>query len=571
MITPAFLLENYTGEQDKLLNNLKLLMKQISTFKCSDEALADGLCDYNNAIPFINHIDKTHLTFINPSYRPHIPIAFDYFKVAGSGNYSFGGEIEYNLPTRGQFMADMFMYVKLSRFSAVDDRDRVRYISFLGHRFFEHTRLMVNGGALVDEVIPDDYNDFYAYEVPPHKRDGWKRMVGQEIPHLGYVTPDPTFDMYREYRWIGDGNQTLKYTHESIELVIPLIHWFCKHIQDAIPNYMLAWGNTQIKTKISDIQSLVGYSDNGGGGAYTAPTIEACDLYINNIFTIPEIYKIYKLKHTFNIIRLRKHQTNLLTTATGHILLHAPKFATERLNFAFRPVSNKNHSQYWNEYSYLTQKNVLVPVTSRNTILTGDVVSATSTTALLTGALSGTAGEYVNYTFVITGGAGYNSVDIVYNRYTVTGYNGANTITVDGWTSGTPNATSTYELFTYQLAKNYIQYMNRSDVVKKIKFVTYGEDEEVTALKVYNSYISNNFGKDMNTPDDQGLLCRTFSLYPLNRQPSGYVNMSLLRECYLDYESDVISSSVPVELVITSHCINFISVNDGRIWLEYLD
>jgi Large eukaryotic DNA virus major capsid protein/Major capsid protein N-terminus len=584
-----FVIVTNTGVQDKLLTAYNLLKARINAIIINKDpsyteqdllSLPEGgyLNINENVLPSLNEIEKTHNVFVNSVYKPHIPLAFEYIKVGYSAP-KFGQKIEYMLPQVGNFINDMALHIRIKGLKAKDPRDRVRYVAFLGHRLLENVQFTVNSQNIIDEYTTDDYNSYYQHEVLPEKKVGWLRGVGQEIPNLGYITSDPLFDMHREYRWIGNGNQTLKYSHDSIDLFVPLLFWF-KNIKNAIPSHIIPWGQTQIQVKLADISDIVGFADYGGGGAYYEPTIELCDLYINNIFTVPEIYELYAKKYTFSLIRVHRHHKEQITSNAEHTyeaLLNNLKWPTESLYFSFRPRNNLNFSQYWYKNCQLIEKSIKVPVVAKNSnaSVLGSVVSAEGSPAsaiLSSVALSNIDNTYNGYDFIITGGVGYNSDDILMNRYTIKSYDGVTKkITLTGdWNGPTPTNGTTFELFTQQLAINLVTYYEEHPVVDNIGLKINGIDIfKSNSEAFYNSYVSQRYGTNLCTPEDRGSYMMNFCAYPGNHNPSGTINFSLCREIYLNFTSTIISKDYPVDLIALTRAINFLFVSNGTMQLKY--
>jgi hypothetical protein len=583
-----FLLVVNNGLQDKLLNAYDMLKDRINKYimkkepNYSEQDLAqlpvDGYLSIKDSVlPSLNMIEQTHNIFVNGSYKPCVSTTFEYVKVQPQGMVQFGQTLVFQPTQVGNFINDMVLHIKISGLRAKDNRDRVRYVAFPGHKLLENVQFVINNGGLVDQYNTDDINNYYLYELAPERKRNWCKLVGQELPKLGHLTSDPSFDMQREYRWIGDGFQTLKYSHDTLEMFIPLLFWF-KDIKSALPSHIIPWGQMQVKVQLADVLDMVGFADYGGGGAYHEPSIDMCSLYINNIFTPDEIFQIYAQKFVFSLIRIHQQQRTQLTSdsTTRRILLNNLKYPIENLFFCFKPRENLNLSQHWYKTLKLTEKTYKTPVVAKNvsTVITGTVVSSTINSAiLLSGLLSAVDGTYDGYDFIITGGSGYNNMDITQNRYIINTYNGTTkniTITTN-WTGSRPDSTSTFELFTPQLAINTISYYEETPTVSSIS-LTVNDIEiwrEIPEL-CYNSYLPHRFGGAMATPDDRGTYFIPFNLYPLHHQPTGSFNSSVGRELYLNIKSDVISSDFPADLVMSAKVINFLLVNNGGLTLKYI-
>lgn len=584
MSSGVFKLITSSGPQDKIiyaqeflkeriLRNIKEKNPKITT----NDLLTlpnDGYLNVDGSVlPSLNEIERSHNTFINNTYKPCVPIASEYIKVSHNAP-KFGDTLEYMLPQVGQFINDTVVHVRIKGLSAKNPKDRVRYVAMLGHKLFQNVQFTVNSTNIIDEYTSDDYNSYYQFEVPDSKKTGWLRNIGQEIPNLGYITSDPSYDMHREYRWIGDGNQTLKYKHDTIDLFIPLLFWF-REVKNSLPSCIIPWGQTQIKVKLAEINEIVGFADYGGGGAYNDPKIEFCDLYINNLFTLPEIFNIFSKKFLFTIIRVHRHHKEPLKVNSGNqqkILLNNLKWPTESLYFSFKPRANLALTQYWYKNCKLVEKSFKVPVVAKDESLTttGNIISASIGKAILPGALSAVDGFYNNYDFIITGGSGYNSDDITKNRYIITTYNGTSKeITIDSWSGVIPNSSTTFELFTPQLAINLVSYYKELPVVDNISLESSGiEIFKFNSEMFFNSYLSSKY-KNMNTPEDRGLYFLNFNTHPLISQPSGSLNVSINRELYLNFTSNEISKDYPVDLIVLARAINFLLVDAGSLTLKF--
>lgn len=537
----------------------------------------------NSILPSLNEIEKSHNTFINGSYKPSVILASEYIKVPNS-NPKFNSKIEYQMPTIGNFTSDCVLHIKLSGMSAKDDRDRVRYVAMLGHKLIKRVQLVVSGGSIVDEYDTDDYNIYYQYELDDKYKIGHLQNIGQETPTEGFLTSDPRMNMFREQKFMFDGNQTLKYSHDAIDLFIPILFWF-KDFRTPLPS--LPWGQQlQIKVELADVVDIVGFADNGGGGAYNPPTIEFCDLYVNQLFTLPEIFNLYSKKFVFNIIRTHRSHKQIISTDVGQdhaVLLSRLKNPTEAIYFSFRPRENLSLSQYWHKSCKLTKKIYKVPVMAKdpNNILIvkfssfaniNDPLSSPNYIIITsTSSLSMFDDAYATYDLVITSGTGYNSQDILQNRYTVASYIGTTSaLTIDGsWNGFMPDTSTTFELYTPQLGVNSVVYYTESPVVSSISLEIQGiEIFKNIAEQFYANYLPTKFA-NTSVPTECGFYLMPFCNKMFNHNPSGSINLGLVREIYLKFTSELINKNYPVDLIVLSRTINFLIINNGSLTLKY--
>ena len=574
------------GIQDKLLmatGYLSERLKLIERINCQNEAKSSKnsyLKLDRSWVPTVNMISKTHTIFTNGSFKPFVACGFEYNKLNEAAR--FGTSTKFTMNQFGDFINDCILHVKLTGLRSISPLDRVRYAAFLGHKLVTKVDFKINGNPL-DSYNSNDYNAFYEFHVPPSKRDGWLRNVGQEIPNVAYLTADPTFDLHREYRWFGDGNQTFKQSHDEVELWIPLLFWF-RQVHNSLPIVAIPYGQTDVTVKFAEVAEVVGFADYGGGGGYISPKISICELYTNNIFLNPDVANIFMSKFGFSLIRVHNHHSTILSSSSQEVRLNELKWPTECLYVAFKPRINLTLSQYWQSSATLVPKDIKVPVAAKNMLLTTEGVVDTSTpptnnTVKLTQTgglpLSGVDDAYNTYDFVITGGMGYSSKSIVDNRYTVSSYVGATqTITINGnWHGGfIPDSTTTFELFNQQIAINVARYFKEiptiSNMEVKASTITiYCDSSE----SFYNSYLPYRYGPNMNTPRDRGWYLINFNFYPGEHQPSGHINLSRTREFYLNYSSNgsTISDTSRVDLIVLADSINFLLVSDGSAVLKY--
>ena len=363
----VFQLITNTGIQDHMImatTRLNERIKEITTRKLREMATANPEMGKEELqeneyswMPLLKDIEKTHIMFVNSSYKPFVAMAHEYSKTPPRhGMASLGNQFSFTLPIVGEFVNDMVMYVKLTGFSAVSATDKVRYVEYLGHRLIKSAKFKVQN-HLFDEYYTDEQNAYYQFKVPKSKEAGYLRNIGQEVPKLGYLTADPTVDEVREYRWFGDGAQTFKQEQDDIELWIPLLFWF-KDIQTSLPNFLLPMNQTDVEIEFEDESNLVAYANYGGGGSYNVPVVSDCYLYVNHIFLLPSVMRIFTSRFGLQLIRVHRRHTETLTDSTDNVLLHSLKWPVECLYIQFKPQSNLVSSQKWHRGSHITDVNV---------------------------------------------------------------------------------------------------------------------------------------------------------------------------------------------------------------------
>jgi hypothetical protein len=562
----------------------------------------------------INSISKSHTIFTHGSFKPFAAAGFEYNKVASQGVVRYGTDVIFDIPTFGDYINDCVIHIKLSKLKTIDPRDRVRYVAMLGHKIFKKLLFKVNNNPL-DMYYTDDYNLFYEFQVPPEKRVGWLRNMGQQIPHEALITADPEYDFHSEIKYFTDGNQTFKQEHDEVHLWIPLLFWF-KDIHNSLPNSAIPFGQTKIVASITEISDLVGYCDYGGGGGYIPPEIELMELYMNNIFMNPDVINLIMSKFGFSLIRVHCRHSELLSNSDDSIRLNYLKWPTESLYVMFKPKNNSNYSQHWNKSSLLVPCDVQVPVVARSHSNTISCIVDKSLDYIITNSFvvlqidPNTNNiitfmddiDYNEYTILITGGTGYIPNNKKKNTYTIINEKNNNFVLYDTsgriydplnpptdgavfddnllgvnikgvWNSDyNPDETTTFILYTLELGINTSTYYKELPVIESMEIVAHG----ITLFRntnesFYNSYLPYRFGSNINTPRDRGMYMINFNFNPGNYQPSGHVNLSRAREFYIKYQSlyNLASPEYKTELIVSSTAINFLLVKNGSAFLRY--
>jgi hypothetical protein len=299
---------------------------------------------------------------------------------------------------------------------------------------------------------------------------------------------------------------------------------------------------------------------------------------MNNIFLQPEVLKIFMCKFGFSLIRVHCSHRELLTNNNKSVLLNQLKWPTETLYVAFKPIVNNDLSQYWYKNSKLTKFTVQSPGVAQNI---NQTIELNTTSALLNSVilynnpltLVNVDNYYNGYNLVIMSGQGYNSSNVIYNRYIVKKYEVIGSIckfTIDSAWLVIPDATTVFNLYTPQLCINSAIFYKETPSVDQILIKAHDVNIfSETDESFYNSYLPYRFGTFINTPEDRGWYMLNFNYLPNEHQPSGHINISKAREFYINYTSSFISKENQTELIVLAYAINFLLIKDGTAALRY--
>ena len=353
-----FTLVSNDGRQDKMLMATSLLndrLKEIRRMRCKNPGIKD-------ATPTLVDIERTHILFINSHFKPFAAIAYEYdFIGPQEGTPQLGGTTSFSIPQFGDFFNDMVVHCVLEGFTAAVPGDQVHFAEFLGHRLFKETVFEVNRNIL-DSYDSDVYNMHYNFFVPEYNRTNWKRCVGQEVPKRAILTQNLGVDPYREEKYILDGPQTPKGTHDRVELWMPLLFWFNKDPRLAIPSVSIPFGQRFITIELANAAEICFGVNNGGGGGFIAPRVSTFNLHINNIFVMPEIHDIFIKRVGFSLIRVHRSERRGLDTGADQILLDSLRWPVETLYFGVKPDANVGTQDDWHKFHLTTDQLVPYPV-----------------------------------------------------------------------------------------------------------------------------------------------------------------------------------------------------------------
>uniref|UniRef100_K3X3E3 Major capsid protein N-terminal domain-containing protein n=1 Tax=Globisporangium ultimum (strain ATCC 200006 / CBS 805.95 / DAOM BR144) TaxID=431595 RepID=K3X3E3_GLOUD len=362
------LVSNY-GRMDQLLLANSVLRDNITNVKA--RRAAAGEADTN---PSLADLERTHVLFVNSHHKPYVAIAFQYFKVSAN-NVTFDSEVSISIPQYGNFFADMVANIVVRApttsysGSRVDPSDCVlyRHCEYPGERIFENVRFEVNSNP-IDQYTSESYVLHRQFGVPENKKVAWNRCMGQESPLKAVAGLQEDSDSNAPITMhtrteVYNGYQTFKESHEDLNLWIPLLFWFDTDARLAFPSVSVPYGQRFVSFKLTEAANI--YHAIINPGATTAisvptlsiPQIATFDLYINNMFVLPEVHDIFIDRVAFTLVRVRRRQQQNLNKSSDNIHLQALKWPIETLMFGFQPTVNLRRNAVvaarFTSYSYL--------------------------------------------------------------------------------------------------------------------------------------------------------------------------------------------------------------------------
>lgn len=353
-----FTLVTQDDATDKYFTAFDLLIKRLNFIRASNKEIT------------IKDIEKSHLLYLKSRYVPYVSVTSDYVSIPSTGLLDFGSTIEFSLPNYGHFTNDIVLHIRfdgvgnknayINNNEPTSDVPLYRYCAFPGIRLLESVEFR-SDSILIDTYEPEDVLSYKNFFVSTNHKTGWDRCFGQDqIQNATYNSK--SFTGFLNY---SNGYQTPKLYQDTFDMFIPLMFWFCEDVSQSLVNSGTSSGQRKIRIKLAPIekilQSLIYITDNSTPPNLTqvgtqliplvlnktSPLINNATLYVNNLYTYPEVYDIINKECKFNLIRVHKRQITPLTSPSNDILLSNLHYPGEYLSIGFRNKVNKEDFDRW--------------------------------------------------------------------------------------------------------------------------------------------------------------------------------------------------------------------------------
>ena len=351
----TFTLVSNDGRMDQILFATNLLNDNITNIR--NRKRAAGETDVN---PSLIDIERSHVLFPNAHFKPSVAMGLEYFKISAN-NVNLGNEVQLSIPQYGDFFADMVLNVGISAPSTsyvgtatngdLSSCVLYKHCDYPGERLIEETRFEVNSNP-IDSYTNETYVLHRQFRLSQDKRVSWNKCMGQEAPYTANtavpdVTSVTTAPVTAHTKVaVYDGYQTYKKTHPDLNLWIPLLFWFNTDPRLAFPSVSVPYGQRFITFRLTSAANIYraiinpASTDALTSPSLSTPQVSTFDLYINNLFLLPEIHDIFIDRVAFTLIRVHRRQTQNLNKSADNIHLVSLKWPIECVWFGFQPVSN---------------------------------------------------------------------------------------------------------------------------------------------------------------------------------------------------------------------------------------
>ena len=629
------------GKADRMIMATKLLNQRIKDVMCARNAA--GKADIT---PTLVDLERTHILYVNAHFKPFAAIGYEYNKVRPqSGSASLGTGVTFSIPQFGDFFHDMVCRVRLSSFSAnsqqtplqgtsafpanittapnptsynivdafgnvlvssqnyglpysVTYQNFVRYCEFPGNRLFRWVKFDVNGNPLdaYDDMVPTMLEKFC---TPPHKRAGFDRLVGQEVPIEGYSGLDQALVTDQNWQQTPGNVITRAAAGQSNQTVA---------LFQAAQLTSSAIGATGVPTVLDS--AVIALNPQGQTGPFIQNQFDV-SRKINLVVNGPQTPKptqapleIWnKLRFWFNddvrlsipsvsipfgqrFISIDLCPQNLLAfefpsiyLETIHDQIDAPHGTTLRTK-SYSPIFQQaGISQIAVDSIELYINNIFVNPEVHDIYIKRIGFSLIRVYRQQWQTIDHQAGEVllsqlkwpIEYMFIgmrpkwNTNASNYN-VWRDWHRLTRQ---------VDA-TSTSVTSASVAEIPFSNLSSSIApvmpdQYYLNVPTVDNMALTSHGiVIFDNFSDTFFNSYMPFHYGGTaLCTPDDVGALFINMALFPRSYQPSGHLNISRARETYLKWNSTYITNATPSDMIVVAVAINFLLITDGSAVLRY--
>lgn len=348
----VFILVSNDGRMDQMLLGNETLRDNIAAVKA--RRAASGEADIN---PSLSDLERSHVLFVNAHFKPYVAISLQYFKVSAN-NVTLGSNVQLSIPQYGDFFADMVANVVIAApttsytgtASTSSDVVLFRHCEYPGERLFDEVRFEVNSN-LLDSYGNEAMIFHRQFGVPKDKRAAWDLCMGQETGHEAttavpdtQVSTAPVTSHVKAS--VYDGYQTWQPTQAPLNLWIPTLFWFNQDPRLAFPSVAVPYGQRFISFQLTAASNIYSAIINPGAStALSAPTlstpqVSTFDLYINNLFLLPEVHDIFIDRVAFTLVRVHRRQTANCNKSSDRIHLVQLKWPIETIKFGWQMVAN---------------------------------------------------------------------------------------------------------------------------------------------------------------------------------------------------------------------------------------
>ena len=472
--------------------------------------------DFNKPL---KEISNTHDVFIFTRFKPYVPLAFEYQKVRSENTvFNWGSKIQFPIPQYGDLINDIVASVRIDEVKSSEQQ--VPQIPRNGYDWDNKTKLLAKYKLVNfcgDTIETPTYQNAVSFfDYPGERIFKEVRLIANQNLIEEYNSESIVLfrnqnigeDKIEGYnRCIGHGDlQVPKLVMRDINLLIPLHFWFCKSLGSSIPLESLPYGQRYIEITIENAENV----------------IQEYPIFIRQISESGENdlmhFKAGKLSANIKNISIYINNIFIMPEILD-ILLDRKQFYLIRLS--------RTQIQKVGEISLCWLSNINWPI------------------------------ETLTFGFRPIWNIDKNNINRNQDWHCFT-----KNIYLDNNEIQEINIeeNSTKKLYSI----NNETYKINLPVVNWVKCGTDGP----VFLRNSNTFFESVLNKNQIKQSDNGIMTIDYR-YGNFDNPSGYMNLSRLKEFNITWRFDFINKFSPAHLVIYAQCFNFLWVSRGQFILNY--
>jgi len=211
------------------------------------------------------------ITFFKVIYRRHTNFSMEAIEQTFNGAADFGRRVTCQISRNGDLIHRMYLQVALPALGAGE-----KYTDYAGLVLVKNVELEI-GGQRIDKQYGDWMYIWNELSLPTGKRDGYKKMVGADIPIATAAT-----------------------------LYVPLEFWFCRNPGLALPLIALQYHEVKVNLEFRSQAEMNAPIGNGVSAQGSGDSLASASLWVDYIFLdTDERRRFAQLSHEYLIEQLQ--------------------------------------------------------------------------------------------------------------------------------------------------------------------------------------------------------------------------------------------------------------------------
>ena len=475
--------------------------------------------------------DNPQITFFKMVYKRYTNFSVESIKQNFTTKVNFGEKVSCIISKNGDLLNKIYIIIVLPSIPKLDNNIKIRWIDYIGYNILKTIELEIGG-----KVIDTHYAEWL--------------YIWNELYKKGNIKLD---------KLIGNVDELIKFdsSKKSYTLCIPLHFWFCRNISMSLPLIAITNSEVKLNLEIASIEDclIIGPSHY---------------IYITDAICLFKNYELIKINNDNKYIQFINFDDS--TMKLGYIKTDPTIIlkANDILNGIESKYETTIYDYTTNLYNQITINNEILNISKSNISLRNIYNISIYDTYL-----------YVDYVYLdnmertkfaksnheyLIDVSQFDNDKIVYNSNNKIKIGYSNPVKEIFIRAQIDNFNNLYnkDIFNFTTSINKI---NAKSLIKKILIKLNGFNRENEYDQHFHTYIQSYQHHDYIAP--LGIFLYSFSLNPLNLQPSGSCNFSKLDDITIDVSLENISYNNSVKIRIYAISNNILQITNGYIKLLF--